>query len=95
MRSLRLGPRQNRNRFTNSTLTGPPASHDESSPDMSIGSEILFVRNDGLFAVANIAGGKLNLTQSGNNAAPNWTHVLASSEPSISQLHAAAAVATV
>ena len=40
-------------------------------------TEILFVRDDGLFAVANIAGGKLNLTQSGDSAAPNWTHVVA------------------
>jgi hypothetical protein len=43
-----------------------------------VGTNILFVRNDGVFAVAHIdeAGG-LALTQDGTNAAKNWTHVVA------------------
>jgi len=39
--------------------------------------ELLFVRNDGLFAVANIQAGQLVTTQSGAGLSPNWTHVVA------------------
>jgi hypothetical protein len=40
-------------------------------------TDVLFVRNDGVFAVAKIEVGQLLETQSGTNAAPNWTHVVA------------------
>jgi len=43
-------------------------------------SNVLFVRDDGLFAVSHIDGaGHLVQTQQGTDAAPNWTHVLAAS----------------
>jgi hypothetical protein len=40
-------------------------------------AKILFVRDDGLFAVAHIDSGELAMTQSGDNAATGWTHVVA------------------
>jgi hypothetical protein len=44
----------------------------------AVGStDVLFVRDDGLFAVARIDDGKLAMTQDGTNAAKDWTHVLA------------------
>ena len=43
-------------------------------------NEVLFVRNDGVFAVAHIDDSGLALTQSGDNAAHDWTHVVAVGE---------------
>ena len=41
-------------------------------------NNVLFVRDDGLFAVSHIDGaGKLIATEDGDSAAPNWTHVVA------------------
>jgi hypothetical protein len=40
-------------------------------------TNILFVRDDGLFAVAHIENGGVAMTQSGDNAAKDWTHVVA------------------
>jgi hypothetical protein len=43
-----------------------------------VGNNVLFVRNDGLFAVSHIDGaGHLIATQDGNSAAPDWTHIVA------------------
>ena len=44
---------------------------------MTTDSEIVLSGTTGCFAVANVAGGTLNLAESGDNAAPNWTHVVA------------------
>ena len=41
-------------------------------------SNILFVRNDGVFAVGHIdETGGVAMTQDGTNAAKDWTHVVA------------------
>ena len=44
-----------------------------------MGSHVLFVRNDGLFAIDHIneANGQRVETQSGSGFSPNWTHVVA------------------
>ena len=40
-------------------------------------SDVLFVRNDGLFAVAHIdSAGELVETQVGDDATIDWTHVI-------------------
>ena len=40
--------------------------------------DVLFVRNDGLFAVAHIdSAGELVETQVGDDATTDWTHVVA------------------
>lgn len=44
-----------------------------------MGSHVLFVRNDGLFAVGHVdeTTGHFVQTQTGSNFSPNWTHVVA------------------
>jgi len=44
-----------------------------------MGSRVLFVRNDGLFAIGHIdeSNGHFVETQTGSNFSPNWTHVVA------------------
>jgi hypothetical protein len=43
--------------------------------------DVLFVRNDGLFAVAHIdSAGELVETQVGDDATTDWTHVVAVGE---------------
>ncbi|MGB9281261.1 MAG: hypothetical protein WCB57_14425, partial [Pseudonocardiaceae bacterium] len=45
---------------------------------VAVGKDILFVRNDGQFAVAHInTAGELVETQVGNDATPDWTQVVA------------------
>jgi hypothetical protein len=41
-----------------------------------VGDQIIFVRNDGIFAVGHIAGGNFEETQSGTGFSTNWTHVV-------------------
>jgi hypothetical protein len=46
-----------------------------------VGDQIIFVRNDGTFAVGHIAAGQFVETQGGTGFSTNWTHVVPVATP--------------